>query len=226
MITLLHGHPSLQKINKPREHEESSNTSIGQSQSAASTNDETKSKRKSTKHKSSSSSNSMVAESAPGPSGVQQAITSLTNDQQPLQSGVEEDDEINKDDSVSKENKRKTKRPQTEHCPKCGRGFTSKKRLLQSHYNEETQTCRRELEADKECSCTSCGKLFSNMVDLQGHYDEESNSCRSKVTSVRANHNPALSDNVNVALATHKISEQELYAVISEVMLQCASPTP
>ena len=128
----------------------------------------------------------------PGPSGVHQ-VTSSQDGHQPLLSRGEERDRTDKDISVeegssqqpshSKGNIKQTRKDKSVLCPKCGKGFTSKKRLIQNHYDEETQTCKSEQEGEKKHLCRD----YSN--------------------------------DVNTALATRKISEEELYAVLTEVLL-------
>jgi len=122
---------------------------------------------------------------------------------------------------------RQPKKPRTVHCPKCGRGFTSRNRLLQSHYDEATSTCKQQLEADqKHHPCPSCGKLyFSRSSLLLHHYNESTGTCKQCDTSTSdANHTSTFSDSINLLLAADKISERELYAAISEV--QCGSYNP
>lgn len=164
---------------------------------------------------------------------AQHSTTSLiTGQTMPEESKGEEDDErTNEDISIedgtweplprSKSNTRETKKDKNVRCPKCGKGFTSKKRLLQGHYNEETMKCRNE--TDKQ-SCPLCGKLFANMLNLRHHYDEDTKTCKNTIKTTGTGGRPSIhnySDGINNALTAKNISEDELYAVISEVMLQC-----
>lgn len=134
-----------------------------------------------------------------GPSGLQQ-ITSVQDSPPSLPEEQNEDVDGNKFQQLSryKNSGIKTKKSKSFLCPKCGKGFTSKNRLIQGHYDEETQTCRYELEAAKKCLCPSCGNYVFN---LQGHYNEETKSCKRSKYS------------------TEKISEEELYATLTEVLL-------
>ena len=81
-------------------------------------------------------------------------------------------------------NARKTKKNKSEICPKCGRGFTSQKRL-ENHYDKTTQTCKTVI------------------VEV-----EEANN---------SNHNSEFSEAINIALAAGKITDEELYSLITEV---------
>ena len=133
-----------------------------------------------------------------GPSGLQQIISSQED---PLRE-EEQDEDIEYGSRLQqlqhyKDYGIKTKKNKSFLCPKCGRGFTSKKRLIQGHYDEETQTCKYELEAEKKRLCPACGKYVSN---LQHHYNEETKSCKK-------------------SKPTEKINEEELYAALTEVLL-------
>lgn len=123
---------------------------------------------------------------------LQQSTSSLTGDQE---SAVGEDDMTNDDDDATEQmisqqpsfrikgNIRETKKNKTEKCPRCGRGYTSKKRL-ENHYNKTTQTCNSVLETE-----------------------ETKNS----------NYNSEFSDTINTALTAQRMSDEELYALITKV---------
>ena len=139
-----------------------------------------------------------------GPSGLQQ-ITSSQENPSSLSREEEQDEDIEDRSTFQqllrhKDSGIKTKKNKSFLCPKCGRGFTSKKRLVQNHYSEETQTCRYELEAETKHLCPACGNYVSN---LRTHYNEETKSCKKSKSS---------------------ISEEELYAALTEVC--CSSPAP
>lgn len=182
--------------------------------SASDKNKKKKLERKSKKPKNIVSTNKLSSESTPGPSAVQVAST----DQQPSQSRQEEGEVMDKDGCVKEasfqqlpacgkftsRNSRQTKKEKIISCPKCNKAYTSMKRF-QSHYDEQTQTCKYE---DKKQLCPLCGNTFFN---LQDHYDEETKTC--KKTKDR-------SLEIVPALAEKKLSEEELYALISEVLLQ------
>lgn len=109
---------------------------------------------------------------------------------------------------------RKTKKVKTVHCPKCSRTFTSMKRLLQSHYDEETSTCKTKLQEDKNFFCPLCGRSYSSQSSLNSHYSDKTNTCK---TTSDGSGNSIFSSAVTTALSTKKTSEEQLYAAITEV---------
>ena len=186
--------------------------------------------------------NELASRHEPGPSGIQ-PVTNSQEDRRSL-SREEEHERIDKDISVedeehdridkditvedekhdridkditvedgssrqlsrSKGSSISTKKDKSVLCPKCGKGYTSKKRLLQNHYDEETETCKNETVTEKKQLCPACGNCVSS---LHSHYNEETKTCKKSIYST----------DVNTVLATQNVSEEELYAVITEVLL-------
>ena len=230
-LPFLHHYSALQRAKKAKKQEEPTTTSSSNNQDKSDTstkskgnlsrkdktdpstkdkrdalrkdkNSDTKTKRKSRKLprlENFSPEENVTLQNASDPSVSHQPNSSITADPLPSQSAVGEDEVTsNNDDSIKqvnphqqqqpqlhfKGNIRKTKKDKSELCPRCGRGFTSKKRL-ENHYDETTQTC--------------------NTVILEP--EEIKNS----------NYNSEYSDTINAALAKAKMSDEELYGLITEV---------
>ena len=158
------------------------------------------------------SSVKLMSQNEPSSSGTQQVTDSPTSAAQPSIDDETEDKDVSEEDDDSlnyKKSYRETKREKSVLCPKCGRSFTSMKRLLQGHYNEEMQTCKYEKQTKQQCPC--CGRHFTK---LQDHYDEETGSCRANFSAA-----------VITALSSKNTSEEQLYASLNEVCSCCSCPT-
>ena len=156
------------------------------------------------------SSVKLTSHSEPSSSGIQQVTDSPNSTAQSSMGDKSEDKDVSleEDDSLNcKKSCRKAKREKSVLCPKCGKSFTSMKRLLQSHYDKEMQTCKYEKQTKQQCPC--CGRHF---IKLQDHYDKETGTCRAN-----------FSDAITTALSSKNVSEEQLYASLNEVC-SCFSP--